>query len=183
MRHLLFALAVLALLLLLLALAAAKDQKGQGEVLRDHSQVPSAVNLVPAGSAQVKQGARLYDEHCAVCHGGSALGFAEAKTAFPKDHQRCERCHKRNNPAHLPMSAINAHNVFSVGEPPALRGPGTLAPSAASLYAFIHTQMPRQAPGSLSQAAYLELTAFLLALHHRLPAGATLKSSEVTPGG
>lgn len=183
MRHLLFVLATLVLLAPLLALAA--QGAGQGEVLRDHSQVPSAVNLVPHSSAQVKQGARLYDEHCAVCHGGSALGFAEAKEAFPQDHQRCERCHKSNNPAQMTPDEMNAHNVFSVGEPPALRGPGSLAAfsNTASLYAFIRTQMPRQAPSSLSQTAYLELTAFLLALHHELPAGTTLNASEVAPGG
>lgn len=130
------------------------------------SALPPALSPVPGSSEQVKRGAELYDWNCAVCHGDTALGFAEAREAFPEDHRRCQRCHKPNNPARMSLEAMSPHNAFSVGDPPALRGEGTLQafPHALALYSYIRATMPRYEPGRLNDSEYWDITAFLLEL-------------------
>lgn len=54
-------------------------------------------------------------------------------------------------------------------------------PSADSLYNFIRTQMPANAPGSLSETQYREVTAFLLERNGRLTEQAAKATSA--PGG
>ncbi len=58
------------------------------------------------------------------------------------------------------------NNMFDVGDPPALRGPGTLRAwlDAVALRAYIEAAMPRHAPGSLSRAEAEAITAFIEAL-------------------
>ena len=74
--------------------------------------------------AQQERGAALYAEHCAVCHGKTRQGLSEAQLEFPEDHQRCERCHRPNNPPQMELLAMNARSAFSIGEAPALVGEG-----------------------------------------------------------
>jgi mono/diheme cytochrome c family protein len=138
---------------------------------------------LPPGGAQVQRGALLYETHCAVCHGKTAFGFAEAREAFPEDHQRCERCHRRGNPAKEADMPVTDRNAFSLGEPPALRGDASLAhfSHALALYGYLRATMPRYQPGRLEDADYLDITAFLLALRGELPDGLELEVEALAP--
>lgn len=107
----------------------------------------------------------LYRLNCAVCHGATGLGYAEAREAFPADHRRCTRCHKPNNPAVMALEDItDDHDLFSLGDPPALRGPE--APRAfattEALKAYLRAAMPRYEPGRLADEEYALLAELLL---------------------
>lgn len=67
------------------------------------------------------------------------------------------------------------------GAGPALKGASLLQgyPTAAGLHDFIRTQMPADAPGSLSSAQYAEVTAYLLKENGRLGGGAAAKASSL----
>lgn len=140
--------------------------------------------LLADASSQVRLGADRYHLVCAACHGNSGLGPEEGRAAFPPSHQRCERCHRPSNPPRLPTAAITPRNAFSLGQPPALRGPGALAafPSGASLYAYVRAAMPRYHPGLLTDDEYLAVTAFLLSLDGRMPPADTLQGANEPAG-
>ena len=119
--------------------------------------------------AQQERGAALYAEHCAVCHGKKRQGLSEARLAFPEDHQRCEGCHRPNNPPQMALSAMTSRRAFSVGEAPALVGEGALTnfPNAEVLRSYISATMPRPFPGTLSEQEYNDLSVFLF--HSKTP--------------
>ena len=129
--------------------------------------------LVASAPEQVVAGAKLFDLNCAVCHGDSALGFEEAKIAFPADHRECTLCHKPNNPVVMSLDEVMAqgrdHDLFSLGEPPALRGEGALASfaSPAALFWVTKTTLPRYRPRTMTDAEVLDITAFLLHVNGR----------------
>lgn len=151
---------------LLLALVATSPLGESQDHVRDA--------LVVGAGAQVLRGAELYDRACAVCHGDSGLGFAEAKRAFPADHRSCARCHKANNPPVMSLEQVSRqgrdHDLFPIGTPPALRGDGALAslPSAAALFQYTRAAMPRYRPGTMTDREYLDITAFLLHANDQL---------------
>jgi mono/diheme cytochrome c family protein len=124
-----------------------------------------------ARSSDIAFGARFYAESCSVCHGATGLGLAEAREAFPEDHRRCERCHRPGNPAVMSLAEIEArqHDLFDIGEPPALVGGDALAATVTpvALRAYLQAAMPRHRPGALSDSEYDALTAFLLDINGR----------------
>ena len=113
----------------------------------------------------VVRGAETYERNCSVCHGDTGLGYREAKLAFPADHRACTHCHRPGNEREMSWDVINArgHNLFDVGDPPALRGPGTLVGLAedAVLLAYTRATMPRYQPGRLTDDEYSDLVAFM----------------------
>lgn len=127
-------------------------------------------------SEQVRRGAELYDANCKVCHGATAQGFEEAKLAFPQEHRKCTRCHRRGNPTLIDWNYIQDHDMFDLGDPPALRGAETLSGfgTAEALYQYVRATMPRYEPGRLEDAEYLDITAFMLELNGMLPGNFTL---------
>lgn len=132
--------------------------------------IPSSSLVVDHPNTQVLAGADLYYNHCAVCHGDTLGGLAEARTAFPLEKQNCERCHRRNNPKVMDMSQMTWRNAFSIGDAPALgRHHQTDALQAlnngAALYHYISATMPRPFPNSLEPEEYLAISAFLLAVN------------------
>ncbi len=122
--------------------------------------------LVPDGSALVRDGAILFDHNCSACHGDTGRGMAEAKTSFPDDKQTCTRCHRPSNPPQMDHLAMNWRNAFDVGVAPAVVGTdaglGTFV-NGAGLLGYVRATMPRPWPGSLSDAEYLAIVAFLAA--------------------
>jgi hypothetical protein len=134
--------------------------------LRTHSSV-----LTDSNNAQVLQGADLYYENCAVCHGDTAQGLEEARLVFPEDHQKCEHCHKRGNPPQMSLEHMNYRNAFSIGNAPALKDAEALKKwgSALGLNAYISAAMPRPFPGSLEKENYWAITSFLLEINGLLP--------------
>lgn len=122
----------------------------------------------PPDPAQLERGSDLFYRRCSVCHGKTGLGFDEAREAFPESHRRCTQCHKSGGPKIMTIP-FQDNNMFDIGDPPALRGSGTLRawPDAAALRAYIEAAMPRHAPGSLSRAEAEAITAFLEVLRER----------------
>lgn len=61
------------------------------------------------------------------------------------------------------------HNLFDIGDPPALVGDGAMAAVAApeALRDYLKATMPRYRPGWLADEEYDALTAYLLRLNHR----------------
>lgn len=122
--------------------------------------------LLDGASDQVKEGGHLYHVVCEACHGASGQGLAEGRLSFAPADRYCERCHHPYNSTLWDATRINPGNSFYLGRPPAIRGPGTLDElrDGGQLYAEVRRTMPHYRPGSLTDAQYLEVTAFLLAL-------------------
>ena len=131
---------------------------------------------------QTTRGAAIYDFSCAACHGRSGAGFEEAVAAFPEDHRACGRCHHPSNAPQMPGSQVGLGTMaFSLGDPPPLADRDRLARfgSADGLYAYVRATMPRWAPASLDDVAYLDVTAHLLRLVGMLGEGEALTFEEL----
>src|SRR5690606_6718838 len=101
----------------------------------------------------------LYAWNCAVCHGATGGGLAEAKLAFPEDHRNCTRCHRPSNRVVQPLDQpFDDHDMFAIGSPPALRAatsvqgdipvgqPLAAVAEPAALHAYLAATMPRYDP-------------------------------------
>ena len=141
----------------------------------------ATASLATESSEQVTRGGELYRTNCAVCHGATALGFDEARAAFPEEHRRCTRCHKTNNPRTWNLNTVH-NNMFSLGAPPALRGEGTLHAfaDASALFYYMRATMPRYAPGRLSDAQYWDVAAYLLSLRDASPQNVITQENAAT---
>ncbi len=112
---------------------------------------------LPPRPAQADLGSQVYWLHCMVCHGDHGQGLTDAfRAAWPKVDQNCWQAKCHGDVRNLESFAFPQHV-------PPLIGPGTLTnfQTAADLYRFIRANMPYQAPGSLQDEQYWELTAFL----------------------
>ena len=136
------------------------------------------------------RGGELYAFNCAVCHGVTGGGLAEAKLAFPEDHRDCTRCHRPSNRTVQPLTQPFVDNdMFAIGDPPALRAVasadagsvavGRMGEVAApkALLAYVAATMPRYDPGRLTLEEYTAITAHLLALNDRGDEVASLLST------
>jgi mono/diheme cytochrome c family protein len=126
---------------------------------------------------QPARGAAIYAFSCAVCHGATGQGFAEAVAAFPADYRDCASCHQPTNAPQMPGSQVGLGTMaFSLGDPPALAEPGRLARfgTGGALLHYLRATMPRWAPGSLDGGAYLDVTAHLLRMVGALGENETL---------
>jgi hypothetical protein len=139
--------------------------------------VPPHASAADAVEDQAARGAAIYAFSCAACHGRTGAGFEEAVAAFPADHRACGRCHHPSNAAQMPGSQAGLGTMaFSLGDPPRLADGDRLARfgSADALFHFVRATMPRWAPASLDDAAYLDVTAHLLRMVGMLGEGETL---------
>ncbi len=129
----------------------------EGDALRDW--------MVAGAPDAVLRGAYAYDQNCSVCHGDTGLGYEEARLAFPADHRTCTRCHRPGNAREMSFETMmeRQHDLFDIGDPPALRGPGTLSvfTEDAVLLAYTQATMPRYQPGRLDDEGYADLVAFM----------------------
>ncbi len=126
------------------------------------SMFPLSERLAPPPTvyppAPADQGAQVYYLVCMVCHGDRGQGLTEdyLNLLDPVDRNCWQsHCHASNHPLEgfvLPKFV------------PAIIGPGRLAPfpTALNLHDFLQARMPWQAPGSLSEDEYWQLTAYLL---------------------
>ena len=147
-----------------------------GASISDAPVKPRVNNASVQTMRRVVRGKQIFALRCAVCHGDTGGGLAEARLAFPEDHRRCESCHKPGNPGlkaemlgsfETVRGRVPVGNAFSIGVAPPLQGEGALKAfgDAAALQAFIRAAMPRHAPGSLSNEQSRALSAFLLELN------------------
>ena len=95
---------------------------------------PSGEGL-PPGQGTVKQGAHVYAEKCAACHGPSG-------TEGPKDR------------------LVGGQNTLQTSEP--VRTIGSYWPYATTLYDYINRAMPFNAPQSLTSDEVYSVVAWLL---------------------
>jgi cytochrome c len=110
------------------------------------------------------------------CHGDQGQGLTdEFRTrVYPPEDANCwnSGCH----------GARPYDNGFTIPKTiPALIGADALQrfATADGLYHFIRSAMPYNAPGSLSDTEYLQLTAFLLERNNVMPANTILNSASL----
>ena len=128
--------------------------------------------VYPPGQADL--GAQVYYQVCMVCHGDRGQGLTdEWRNVLPPPDNNCwqSRCHAANHPV---GGFVFPHLV------PAVTGAGFLVSfgNAGKLHDFIQSKMPWQAPGSLKQDEYWDLTAFLMRLNGYNPGAAVLDAQS-----
>lgn len=106
---------------------------------------PEGVGL-PAGRGTYAEGARLYAQQCAMCHGQRGEGMGSGAAAYPRLIGREPR-------EGFPFGQDLRH----------VKTVGNYWPYATTLYDYINRAMPLNAPGSLRPNEVYSLTAFLLA--------------------
>jgi hypothetical protein len=120
--------------------------------------------VLPAHPSQADHGQQVYYLVCMVCHGDQGQGLTRewiaASTGMGPLSCYAAKCH---GPAHPPEGFLLPKTIPPV-RAPAIR---TSFPTALSLYQFIHKTMPYQAPGSLKDEEYWQLTAFLMRINGR----------------
>lgn len=123
---------------------------------------------------QADEGAYLYWLHCQPCHGDRGQGLTdEWRMQYPEAEQNCWQsgCHG-NNPYE---GGFRVPTVV-----PAVIGDGSLARFATmgDVFEYIRVAMPLSFPGTLTEAEYLALTAYL-ARAHGVWDGRTLDATNV----
>jgi hypothetical protein len=117
----------------------------------DISIMPDGSGL-PPGSGTAAQGAQIYAQKCAACHGEKGAG-GSASGLLPRG----------------PISSING------GE----KTIGNFWPYASTLFDYIRRAMPWQAPKSLTSDEVYALTAYILALNKVIEEGAGLDAGTL----
>jgi cytochrome c5 len=112
---------------------------------------------LPPTATQAEVGAEIYRLVCQDCHGNRGQGLTdEWRAEWNPKFQNCwqSKCHAAN---HLPEGFIMPRYV------PPLIGPGSLArfETLLDLYDYMRLNMPWHNPGSLLEAEYWQLTAYL----------------------
>lgn len=119
---------------------------------------PDGRNL-PPGQGSVEQGARLYGQHCAACHGLRGIEGPAARLAgtdgFIAWSDPLRPLRVRRHPL----------LVLSVG---------AMWPYATTLFDYVRRAMPMHAPKTLGDDEVYALTAHLLHLNRLVPAGAVM---------
>ena len=127
--------------LLLLPIAAFAEGPGLGVPLTEAelAELPKTIypdgQGLPSGEGRVAEGEAIFKAMCAQCHGPAGAGGTAPELAG----------------GHEPLtSEYPDQNI------------GTYWPYATTLFDFLRRSMPMFAPGSLSDAQYYSLTAYLL---------------------
>ena len=107
---------------------------------------PDGRNL-PPGQGSVEQGAKLYQVHCAACHGAQVIEGPAARLVGS------DGFFSLHDPLRVLRIAKHPLLVLSVG---------ASWPYATTLFDYIRRAMPRQAPKSLTDDEVYALTAHLL---------------------
>jgi cytochrome c len=125
--------------------------------------------VLPENPTQADYGRQVYYYVCMACHGNLGQGLTEEWVAEAGEGNSCwqSKCHASNHPPEgfeLPRAI------------PGVVGPELINPfrSASSLHDYLRARMPWQAPGSLSEEKYWQVTAFLLELNGIDPGPAAL---------
>ena len=115
----------------------------------DISIAPDGANL-PTGTGSVAQGAELYANACAVCHGDTGKEGAADRL-------------------------VGGFGTLNSAVP--VKTVGSFWPYATTAFDYIRRAMPYYAPGSLSNNETYAITAYLLHLNGLLPDDATLDAA------
>jgi cytochrome c len=107
---------------------------------------------LPPGRGGVQQGAQIFADKCAACHGEHGEG--------------------------KPMDTL-AGGAGTIETPKPVKTVGSYWPYATTLYDFIHRAMPFNAPQSLSADEVYAVSAYVLYLNHLVPADAILDATTL----
>lgn len=106
---------------------------------------PAGVGL-PPGRGTHAEGAMVYAQKCAMCHGPAGEGMGSGAVAYPK------------------LIGREPRDGFPFGQDlKYVKTIGNYWPYSTTLYDYIRRAMPLNAPGSLSANEVYGLTAYLLA--------------------
>ena len=133
------------------------------EVARWNRDVNASGTGLPPGSGTHAQGARIYAQKCALCHGQRGEGLGSGATAYPRLIGREPR-------AGFPFGRDLAY----------VKTIGNYWPYATTVYDYLQRAMPLNAPGSLQPQEVYSLTAFLLA-ENEIIAKSTAMDSRSLP--
>jgi mono/diheme cytochrome c family protein len=109
---------------------------------------------LPTGHGSVQQGAQIFADRCAACHGAHGEG--------------------------KPMDAL-VGGTGTIATPKPVKTVGSYWPYATTLYDFIHRAMPFDAPQSLSADEVYAVSAYVLFLNRLLPDDVVL-DAKTLPG-
>jgi len=115
---------------------------------------------LPVGSGSAAEGATIYAQKCASCHGAKGEGIAPAY------------------PAIVGRDAGTENFAFSKD----WKAPKTIGnywPYATTVFDYVRRAMPHAAPGSLTDNEVYALTAWLLAANQVIPADASLDARSL----
>jgi cytochrome c len=113
---------------------------------------------LPAGSGSYQEGARLYKQKCAACHGAKGEGAG----MYPQ------------------LIGVEHVEDFTFGNDPRIpKTIGNYWPYATTLYDYIHRAMPYTAPGSLRPDEVYSLVAYLLAENRIVPRDAVIDAQTL----
>jgi mono/diheme cytochrome c family protein len=155
MKRLILILPILGVLLLLAALSA---PAASAQMIP----TPQSDRLAPWPTvdppAQADSGAQEYYQRCMVCHGDRGQGLtAEWRGALDPADQNCWQsgCHN--------LRTVPGGFVFPKAVPPLIGGASlTHFGNAQNLFDYLKDNMPYQAPRSLPDDLYWQLTAYLV---------------------
>lgn len=118
---------------------------------------PAGVGL-PAGQGTWAQGAPIYAQKCALCHGARG----EGQGPYPK------------------LIGAEPRQGFPFGTDPNIpKTIGNYWPYATTVYDYVHRAMPFNAPGSLKPNEVYALVAFLLAENAVIPKNAVMNATTL----
>jgi cytochrome c len=126
---------------------------------RDVDVGPDGAGL-PSGHGSVQEGAALFAQQCASCHGASGEGKPPTYPALIGRDPRAE-------------------NFVFGKDPTATRTIGNYWPYATTVFDYVRRAMPLTAPGSLTNDQVYAITAYLLAGNQVIAATATLDSASL----
>ena len=119
----------------------------EAEIAAFDISIPPDGRGLPQGVGSVAEGARIYADMCAACHGEAG----------------------EDGPAGALVGGVG-----SLTSPQPVKTVGSYWPHATTLFDYIRRAMPYSAPGSLADDEVYAVTAFLLHRNGILPPGATL---------
>ncbi|MEP6733681.1 MAG: c-type cytochrome, partial [bacterium] len=118
----------------------------------------SGVGL-PAGQGTAAEGAQIFAQKCASCHGAKGEGIDKVPRLIGRE------------PAPGFVFALDAKAPKTIGN---------YWPYATTLYDYLHRTMPLSAPGSLTPSETYGLVAFLLSENGVVPATTVIDAKSLT---
>lgn len=108
---------------------------------------------LPPGHGNARDGAQIFADTCAACHGDKAQGG-------------------------LGDRLVGGQGTLTTAKP--IRTVGSYWPYATTLFDYVNRAMPFDRPGSLSADEVYAVSAYLLSLNNIVPSDATLDAASLT---
>jgi mono/diheme cytochrome c family protein len=125
----------------------------QDEISKASISIPPDGDGLPAGSGSVMQGAQVFQQKCAVCHGDMGQG--------------------------TPNGDRLVGGIGSLASPMPVKTVNSYWPYATTVFDYIRRAMPLTNPQSLQNDEVYALTAFILSRDHVVPDDAVLNAQSL----